>query len=156
MRKIVLEFNASKSSLKQANIWEFYCCEQSELKNFGNWHFFPNSSEVKVRLLIFCSEQDIKIISAFLWSEYLLLKSASPPPLRIKWSSPSLHLQPHIISTITLLYFPFHAYKILLFPYGYIMNNFAKLVKWTNQYITLSNNVIIIKSITLCNYFARS
>ena len=43
------------------------------------------------------------------------------------------------------------------------MQNF---VKWTNQYITLSNNqieyitlsnnVIIIQSIKMCNYFARS
>ena len=155
MRKIVLEFNASKSSLKQ--IFEsFTVVSEASWKYFGNWHFFPNSSKVKVSLLIFCSEEDIKIISAFLWSEYLLSKSANPPPLRIKWSSPSLPLQPHIISTITLLYFPFRAYNILLFPYGYIMNNFAKLVKWTNQYITLSNNVIIIKSITLCYYFARS
>ena len=29
------------------------------------------------------------------------------------------------------------------------------LVKWPNQYITLSNTVIIIKSITMCYYFTE-
>ena len=53
-----------------------------------NCHVFPNSRKVKVRLFIFFQKRTYYLFSAFSRPKYLFPKSASPPPLRIKWLSP--------------------------------------------------------------------
>ena len=65
MRKIVLEFNACKASLKKYVRVLLLQAKRAE-KFSKNWHLFLHSSKVKVRLLIFCSDEDINIFSAFL------------------------------------------------------------------------------------------
>ena len=68
-------------------------------------------------------------------------------------------LQPLLISFIILLYFPFHAYNKHLFPYGHIMDHYAKLCEMNQSIHHIINTVtlIIIQStcISMCYYFAR-
>ena len=82
----------------------------SELENFSNWTFAskasgnfwkilrfpPNSSKLRSDYLFSFQKRTNDLFPAFSRSEYLFPKSASPPPpLRIKWSSPYLHLHSH-------------------------------------------------------------
>ena len=74
-------------------------CERSELEKLWNWTvareaiakfctFPPNSSKLRSDYLFSFQKRKNYLFPAFSRSEYLFPKSASPPPLRIKWLSP--------------------------------------------------------------------
>ena len=63
--------------------------ERSERKFFGKFSTFPpNSSKLRSDYLFSFQKRTNYLFPAFSRSEYLFPKNASPPPPRIKWSSP--------------------------------------------------------------------
>ena len=71
------------------NFCKLNFCERSERKILGKFCTFPpNSSKLRSDYLFSFQKRTNYLFPAFSRSEYLFPKSASPPPLRIKWWSP--------------------------------------------------------------------
>ena len=92
------------------------------------------------------------IFSAFLRPENSFLRSTSPLSSESNGHPLTFPLQLLIISTILLLYFLFHACTILLFSYGYIMNQYAQLGDKplnTSNYQTMSLSFNLLQCVTI-------
>ena len=92
------------------------CRDEASGKFFGNFCTFPpNSRKLRSDYLFSFQKRTNYLFPAFSRSEYLFPESASPPPLRIKWSSPKLFI--HNISDFQVTIFINFCLKKVNFHY---------------------------------------
>ena len=92
-------------------------------------------------------------IFSILSSEYLFPKVPAPfPHIQMVFPLHPLTAASNLHNYFTILYFPFHAYNILLFLYSYIMNHYSKhemnqsihyIIKQCNSHSVYYNVVLV-------------